>query len=256
MLFKLFSAMAQKRWTAATDHTPPPARTLTPIADMTQRSAINISPIPVILAQGAKSLLKPLPEHHVIIAIGRLAYGGLGFFRVYLSQGDGAFLHLAVGADGKTLLECRLYQPYHEVVPLWASLDAQKRGMLPGNALDESLNWEFWLRDDPNPQIGGMIGCPSMPGKNEDGAILYQRSLASGMLGQRIAPLTASETLLDIEGHGTKLQHSLMGYGRALNETVNEYLLVAAVESPAGASVNMWLGIDIDHTDLTLYPAP
>jgi hypothetical protein len=238
MLFQMLSAMAQKRWAASTSSTPPPPRTVTPLADLTQRGMVEISSIPLILAEGANSLLKPLPGRNIVTAIGRLDYNSLHFYRVYLSQGDGAFIHLAVGSDPKKLLECRLYQPYYEVVP-------QQSGA-------NELSWEFWLKDNPDPQVGGMIGCPVMQGKNEDGAIPYQRSWLAG--GLRVQPVLATENLLDIDGNNTRFSHTMMHYGRRLNDTVNEYLLASAVETPDSASVNMWLGIDIEVSDLTIYP--
>lgn len=240
MLFKLLSAMAQKRWTAATSTTPPPPHTETPLADVTQRSMIEISTVPLILAGAAKSLLKPIPGRNIVTAIGGLSFLGHKFYRVYLSQGEGAFLHLVVATDPKKILECRLYQPYHEIVP-------EKNGK-------DEKDWAFWLLDNPDPKFGGMIGCPIMQGKNEDGGIQYQRSWVPSN-PQRIQPYIVAEVVLDIEGHYSTFQHTMMHYERQLNDTLKEFLLVSAVENLGEASVNMWLGMDIETTDLSIYPA-
>jgi hypothetical protein len=47
-----------------------------------------------------------------------------------------------------------------------------------------------------------------------------------------------------------------MHYGRALTDpTLAEYLMVSATEDEESAGVNLWLGIDLAATDLTVFAA-
>jgi len=211
---------------------PKPPRTRMPLR-LSQDSAVTISATPLVLNEAAGSLIKSdLPSDHKIIFVGELAVYGVQYLRAYLSNGDGAFIQFATRGD--KVVETRLYKPYAEVIP--ASTD----------------EWNFWLG-----QQNGYIGAPVVQSKEEDGLLPYQRVWGQG--DQRIDPIITTEQILDAAGVRSSLRHSLMLYARALtavsNQSSAEYLLVSVVETPSGASVNFWLGMDIAEADLTVFPA-
>lgn len=258
-LWKLFSTIVKKRWEEA--NVVPPPKTSTPMADLNQRSAVAIDSVPIILAEGAKSLVKHLPERGTVTAVGLMYYGNIEYYRVYLSQSDGCFLHLATKFQNidpiRKILECRLFQPYHEIIPESATPEEARHrmGLSPETKIDEAMTWSFWLLDNPDPNVGGMIGCPVMQGKEEDGNIQYQRSTMQ--INGRVMPLLVAEKVVDSVGGEILLHHQMMGYQRTLDDGKTlEYLLVSAVLQPGQPdtmSINMWIGIDIKPADLTVY---
>ncbi len=262
MLFTLLGAMAKKHWQAATTDATPIPHTTTPITNLTQRSAVDFgaASIPLILAQGNGSIIQAVADRNMIYAIGTLRYLGHTIYRAYLSQSEGAFLHIAV-ADSKPteVLEFRLYQPYTEFVPLWQTPeDAAAKGVPQP---DMALVWSTWLLDNPDPQIGGLIGCPTFYGKPTDldpstdpqTPYLYHRTWTPG--DGRVQPVTTIEQVLDGDGGTIRIEHDMMSYARPLKDATKfEYLMVSAASGPDGASVVYWLGVDMTPTDLTVYP--
>ena len=222
--FTLLAAIAKKQMTTTT----PPLRIKAPLS-LSQGSAVEISVVPLVLADHAGALFDhDLADRHTITAVGRYSLFGIDFVRAYLSQNDGAYLHFATRGDA--LVETRLYRPYSELIPATA---------------DE---WAFWLADED-----GYIGYPIMQSKDEDGPKQYQRSWSAS--DARIDPVAVAEVIVDLAGGSTVIRHQMMHYSRALNDGLAEHLLVSAVETDDGMSINMWLGIDITHPDLTVYPA-
>jgi hypothetical protein len=297
-----------------------PMRTPTPLR-LSQDSALAISITPLILAEAAGALFKSdFPTDHTVVAVGQMKFSGLTWYRVYLSQPEGSFVHLA--AKGNDLLETRLYRVY----------DAIPRANEPAMTQDD---WEFWLAGNRNLdqsslsgivassvtstlmvyggnpvalglKIGqkiwlkgtrinddrpftilsmsgdynrvmqvepapvdmivpctsfsllaegdGFIGMPIMPSRDSDGSIPYQRTWEGG--NQRVDPYQLTETVRARSGQITTVQHRLMHYGRALTDpTLAEYLMVSATEDEESAGVNLWLGIDLAATDLTVFAA-
>jgi hypothetical protein len=222
--FTLLAAIAKKQMTTST----PPPRTKAPLR-LSQGSAVEISVVPLVLAEHAGALFDhDLADRHTIIAVGRYALFGINFVRAYLSQNDGAYLHFATKGDA--IVETRLYRPYSEQIP---------------TTVDE---WSFWLAEED-----GYIGYPIMQSKDEDGPKQYQRSWSAS--DAHIDPALVTELIVDLPGATTAVHHQMMHYSRALNDTLAEHLLVSAVQTGDGMSVNMWLGIDITPQDLTVYPA-
>lgn len=203
--------------------------TLVPL-DLSQESMVEIATVPMILATDAGLLVKELPEKHIVSAVGTINIPGIILYHSYLSNGDGAFLQIV--NDN----EIRLYTPYAEIIPS-SSTDP-----------DDFLSWNFWLDEKD-----GYIGAPIMQGTNEDGAHQYIRSVSPSNPG-RIPPIKTQEAILSSDNKTEILQHRLMQYERQVNN-LNEYLFVSAVESSNGASVNMWLGMDVAKSDLMVYPA-
>ncbi len=242
--------------------TKPSIHTNTPIPELSQKSAVAFDPTPLVLTEANGSLFKTLPERHIVPLIGKFSLSGNAFYRAYLSQGDGAFLHLTVSNfKPNEITECRLYQPYHEVIPLYVDADSTD-----GVAVASDLLWSNWLLDNPDPAVGGIIGCPTVNSKNDDidsttgQPYLYYRSWESS--DAHINPKIVTEQTIGTDGQITITRHRMMHYERLLNDgKQKEYLLISCSEmnpdaENAAASVIYWVGIDIDKNDLTVYPPP
>jgi hypothetical protein len=261
MLWQYLAAFSQKKWNAAQAVALP--KTITPLAGLSERSALEIGPVPLILAQAAGSLLKTITGQHSVSAVGQMNHTGMTFYRVYLSNDPGTFIHLAVAQnDPKSILESRIYQPYKQLIVPYSTM---AQAAAAGGSPDQS--WEMWLLDNDDPSIGGMIGCPVMlgdaaddPRANEPGidpstlGIPYARTWSANN-GLRIPPLSVNEYMLRADGDKTVMQHQMMHYGRALDTETDEFLLVSAVTNDTGSSLNTWLGMDIKIDDLIVYPS-
>ena len=253
-LWDYFSAVAKKRWEEA--NAVPPIKTVTPLDDLSQRSGVEITDVNIALAQTFGSLIKPIHGRSTITAIGVLDYMTVRYYRAYLSQDHGSFIHLAVERSApKKVLECRLYQPYHEILPEWASREAAEHELhlAPGSPINEGLTWACWLLDNADPAIGGLIGCPTIPGKDADGGLQYARLFSQSPA--RVPPWQCYEEIVDAGGNAVRLRHEMMPYGRVLEDNkTTEYLIVSAVQQPGQQTVNYWLGIELSTTDLSIFP--
>lgn len=248
MFWQYFEAMVNKRLAGPAQKLP---KTITPIDGLSQRAALEINPVPVILAGSAGSLIKNFPGRHNVAAVGKMTNTGMDFYHVYLSNDPGTYIRLVVAQnDPRTILESRIYQRYDEkVIPYQTVAEAQQAGD------EEPKSAEFWLLDDPDPNVGGLIGCPIMPGKFEDGNIQYARTWAAENR-LRIQPIIMNEFILGMDGSTSVVNHQTMHYGRALTDDQSEYLLVSMVGQDGGVrnSFNSWLGMDIQVSDNTGRP--
>jgi len=205
---------------------PKPLRTKTPMR-LSQDSAMSISITPMILAEAAGAMFKSdLPTDEKVFAVGSISLFGQNFYHSYLSQVEGAFIQICSHND--KVVDMRLFRPLDEVIP--ASED----------------DWEFWLENED-----GNIGRPSI--QTKDGTI-FDRAWGGG--DQRISPFILDESVLDVSGANSIVKHRMMLYKRPLTDPkLTEYLLVSAVQTHNEASVNLWLGIDLAASDLTVYAA-
>jgi len=204
-------------------HAPPPLRTKTPLR-LSQDSAVAISITPLVLSEAAGAAFKTdIPTDHKIIAVGQYSLFGNAYYRCYLSNLDGGFLHFAMRTWN--IAETRLYRPMPEITPTTA---------------DE---WAFWLDDN------GFIGNPDVqsPEGNK-----YLRTWAPS--DQHIMGYQVIETIVDASGATTTVRHQMMQYQRALNDPkLVEHLLVSATQTDTGMAVNLWLGLDVTPQDLTVF---
>jgi hypothetical protein len=180
-------------------------------------------------------------------------------YRAYLSQSESAFIHIATTVtDPKKILECRLYQPYKEIGTgdiidgltdkiYNTAAEAAAAGWGPDHS------WEFWMLDNPDPAVGGFLGCPVMVGKDTDNTPHYQRSWVAN--NARINPIIGVERLLHADGHPAQIEHQMMHYGRALSGGVFEYMMVSKLATDVDDSLMMWIGLDIKPEDLTISAA-
>lgn len=232
MFLQALKILVNKHLTAGD---PKPMRTKTPMR-LSQDSSVTISITPLILAEIAGALFKnaDLPTTQKIDAVGELAMLGLTYHRCYLSQTEGAFIQFA--SRGAEILETRLFRMY----------DSLPR---EGDPNLTAQDWAFWLADDD-----GYIGLPVMQSSDADGGLPYQRTWGGG--DQRVNPMMVTERIVGITGYEMFVRHRMMLYSRTLTDPkLAEHLLVSAVETDSGASVNLWLGLDLATNDLTAFAA-
>jgi hypothetical protein len=243
--------------------------------------------VPIILAVG--TLVKGVAgtgalgvaKRQMITAVGTATIGGQKITNSYLSADD-AFLQSAEIGSGKTAL--RLFVPYAEVIPedesAWAWWLKSIQKWQPRIAYTEGdvvlyhdkymrcardhqsaamFEEGYWVPTDDSTE--GYIGQAIATGKDDDGGFPYHRIWSPGT--KHVDPIIFVERVTDAFGESLSTQHRAMLYGRKLSEAADaatagqpwEYLLVSAVESGEGASVNMWLGLDLSPNDLKVYPA-
>ena len=66
-----------------------------------------------------------------------------------------------------------------------------------------------------------------------------------------IDPVKYTEVLLDASGQKHYIKHEAMEYSRKLSADADskvESLLASVVEDNGSASINIWIGIPLDHT--------
>jgi hypothetical protein len=189
-----------------------------------------VDPSPFLLAAGTTKVQPPEAGAMMSVeAVGLITDGDVALHRLYL-PGRQAFFMLHLGRDGMPD-ECRYFSLLDQITP--ASQD----------------EWGFWL--DP---AQGMIGWPQF--QTKDGK-LYDRVWAPG--GARVAPRQQVETLQDLSGTiERRIQAMLYAVhtGAAPPAPGVEYVLVGAVEQGDEAWVEVFAGIDINPTVLTLPAVP
>lgn len=211
---------------------------------MHQASLVDLPDIDIALAQADGSVIKPPLGQQVITAVGTYRKWNLDIFNCYLGDGRS---YIQLIAKGGKVTEARLWCSRDEILP------------------QSTEDWEFWLgswqrdaqgnflRDSLGKAIRkewGLIGWPQF---QVDGppAIMYNRAWSPGADG--MAPVAYTETILDAQGHVTTVNHEAMEYARRLTDAadaVTESLLATMVQDSEGASVNLFIGIPLDHQNL------
>lgn len=226
-LSTLIAAMARKKF-MPTPQAPQPVRSKAPLR-ASQGSAVSVELVPMILANSNGALFGDVPTDNSVVAVGTFALFDVHYYRIYLSGLNGGFLSIAM--RGTVIVETRLYRVYTEVIP------------------PNSEEWAFWLDEN------GYIGEPVATALPADGSIAYARSWGGG--DQHLAPFTPIELVIDSAGDFTRLHHIMMHYSRALTDKIAEHLLVSAIaeDSTIPSGVTLWFGIDIDPSEIKVYPA-
>jgi hypothetical protein len=168
-----------------------------------------------------------------VAAYGKFALGGADVHRLYLEASSDVYALQIAAGKGNDIEECRLFMPLDEVYP------------------ETVADWDFWLSPDD-----GSIGLDAFQTQDE---ILYGRVWSGGRTGtgqvDRVAPVEFEEAVYH-DSDGTQcesVKYRSMLYGRHVNERVDEYLLLSAVEEEDGAAIQIMVGIDIDPGSLVVY---
>ena len=184
-----------------------------------------VDPTPFVLAAVNTKVTGIDGEMVSVEAVGLLMDGNIPLHRLYL-PGRTGFFQLHLDRDGQPD-ECRYFSRLDEISP--ASQD----------------EWGVWL--DP---AQGLIGWPQF--QTKDGKT-YDRVWAAG--GARVPPRDLAETIQDLSGTSSRVLRAML-YGAPTGALPpapqTEYVLVAAVEDRGQAWVEVYVGIDINPSSLTL----
>lgn len=172
---------------------------------------------------------------NVVTSYGAFPVGESRVHRFYLEAGELVYMLQIVTDRQKAVEECKLFMPYDEIYP---------------------DDWDFWLAERD-----GYIGYEIF--QTKDG-IQYFRVWGSdetqvaveedeqGNKITRIPPFEFIETIyLTPYGDQTEtVKYDSMLYGRHVNENVDEYVLLSAVNERDGASVQIMVGIELQPASI------
>jgi hypothetical protein len=172
---------------------------------------------------------------NAVLSYGAFPVGDSNVHRFYLESSDIIYM-LQIVTDMKNIVEeCKLFMPYDEVYP---------------------EDWDFWLSDKD-----GYIGLDIFQTKdqtqyfrvweNDDAKRVVEQDQKGNQI-TRIPPVQLTEKLyLDPYGEQTEMvKYDSMLYGRHVNDKVDEYLLLSAVNEKDGASVQIMVGIELQHKSI------
>lgn len=195
---------------------------------------VEFPEVDFILA-GSDLLIKYPGSGCSVISFGKFPVGDSMAYRFYLSSSAGPYMLQLVADSNKVIEESKLFMPYDEIFP---------------------EDWGFWLADND-----GYIGLSVFDTKNStrfyrvwENAEATRVVEEDGQGGQidRIPPVRFVEKIFtDPFGETTEnVTHDSMLYGRHVNENVDEYLLISAIDEPEGASVQIMVGLELASTSI------
>ncbi len=198
---------------------------------------LEIDEVDFILGQPDLKIIRPL-NAEVILSYGRFPIGSSTVHRCYFSSGDTPYMLQVVTNDRDNALEeCKLFMAYDEIYPqdwnFWLSETDGYIGLSVFQLKDGTLYWRVW--------------------ENNDAQVIVQQD-AQGDPVTHIPPVQFIETIYyDAYGDRSEtLKHDAMLYGRHVNQDVDEYLLISAVNEREGASVQIWVGLELSPTALKI----
>lgn len=195
---------------------------------------VDISEVDFVLG-GSDLKIKSPGTGCTVTAMGVFSLGRSEVKRFYLDSTNGVYLLQVVLDQNRNVEECKLFMPYDEVYP---------------------DDWGFWLAD-----ADGYIGLSVFQLKDgtqyfrvwedPDSMTVVEEDDQGNRL-TRIPPLEFMETIyLDRYGQSTEtVKYDTMLYGRHVNATVDEFLLVSAVNAKDGASVQIMVGIELQPVSI------
>jgi len=195
---------------------------------------VDISEVDFIL--GGNDLKVAYPgETLTVSSFGVILVGESKVQRFYLSSAKGINVLQIVTDNNQAIEECKLFIPYDEVFP---------------------EDWDFWLSKED-----GYIGYSVFQTKDgtayervwqDEGAERVVQEDDQGNKLTRIPPVPLYETIY-LDPHGQRretVRHESMLYARHVNDNVDEYLLVSAVEEKEGASVQIMAGLELQPASI------
>jgi hypothetical protein len=197
--------------------------------DLRINGLVEISEVEFVLG-GSDLKIKHPGTGSTVVTIGAFSLGQSDVRRLYLDSDNGMYMLQVVLDRNKSVEECKLFMPYDEVYP---------------------EDWSFWLADED-----GYIGLNVFQLKDgtqydrvwedEDSMRIVEQD-DQGTRITRIPPLEYLETIYSDRTGGSMetVKYDTMLYGRQVNESVYEYLMVSAVNDQEGASVQIMVGIEL-----------
>jgi hypothetical protein len=198
---------------------------------------VEISQVDFILGGGELKVQHPGMSNSVL-SYGTFTVGDSTVHRFYLDGPDQPYMLQIVVDTHKVVEECKLYMPYDTIHP------------------QRSEDWAFWL-DEKDGYIGLSIF------QTKDGsqyARVWQNDDAENVLEEdesgnrltRIPPVNFEERVY-MDPYGSEqeiVRYDAMLYGRHVNENVDEFILLSAVEEHEGASIQLMAGIEVSPASI------
>ena len=165
-----------------------------------------------------------------VVSYGNFPVGDSMLHRFYLDASAGPYMLQIVADSKKVIEECKLFMPFDEIYPDdWGFWMAEQDGYIGLNIFDTRTAVRFF-RIWENPEATRIVE------RDETGATI-----------DRIPPVRFVETIY-LDAFGEKKEtvtYDTMLYGRHVNENVDEYLMISAVEESDGASVQIMVGVEL-----------
>lgn len=222
-------------------------KTLVPLG-LHQGSMIELPIVDLALAEMDGAIGKYPAGSQVISAVGQYSLWKKNIYNCYLDQHT--FIRL-VCDDKNNVLEAKVWAFRSEIIPT------------------SKEEWEFWLGSwkkddqgnllrDSKTDLGikeeyGLIGWPQFQVDNST-PIIYNRSWDNNNQNG-IDPVEYIEAIVDTTGLKSNVKHSAMEYNRALSNSekpISESLLVTVLQLDNEASVNVFIGLTLDHNNLKI----
>jgi hypothetical protein len=195
---------------------------------------VDVPQVDFILGGDALKIKYP-GSGSIVVSYGTFPMGKSMVHRFYLGSTEHVYMLQVVTDQKKAVEECKLFMSYDELYP---------------------EDWDFWLSERD-----GYIGLDLFQTKdgarydrvwqNPDARVIVEQDEHGNQLA-RIPPVEILETVYaDPYGEQTEtVKYDSMLYGRHLNDSVDEYLLVSAVSEKDGASVQIMTGIPLEPTTI------
>ncbi|MBI5251096.1 MAG: DUF2491 family protein [Desulfomonile tiedjei] len=195
---------------------------------------VEIPEVDFILG-GDNLKIKHPGSSNVVSSYGSYPVGDSRVHRFYLDAQDLIYILQIVTDRQKAVEECKLFMPYDEVYP---------------------DDWDFWLGERDG-YIGYEIfqtqdGVQYFRVWGSDEASVVVEEDEQGNQITRIQPFEFIETihLTPYGDQNETVKYDSMLYGRHVNENVDEYLIVSAVNEKDGASVQIMVGIELQPASI------
>jgi hypothetical protein len=198
------------------------------------KGIVETPQVDFILAGDALKVKYPGPGN-IVLSYGVFPMGKSMFHRFYLGASDEVYMLQIITDEQKNPQDCKLFMPYDEVFPDdWDFWLSERDGYIGYNTFqlqDGTQYFRVW--DDPEREI-----------------VLEQDDQGNKIT--RVPPWEFLETVyLDPWGKQSEMvKHECMLYARAVNDQVNEFLLVSAAQDNDGASVQIMTGIALEPVSL------
>lgn len=247
-VLSLLGRMSKLKYEAWSAHKVAPVRTPAPLG-LHQGSSVQISAVPMVLAQGDGAVFPDVDSNQMVISVGSFAMFGQRVFRSYLSDGRSYIQTVADAHDPAKSVETRLYTLHTETLPSNPSDIAFLLGSAGRSEWSAATGTNIVV-EEPTPAL---IGWPLFQIDDAaKGPVLFPRLWGTG--DAPASPSQANETLVNSDGNTFQVAHWMMQYGRVLgvNSTTSEFLIAEFIETAEGAAFNASVGVALDDTMLSV----
>lgn len=205
-----------------------------------QGSVVTLPDIDFVLALANGSICGQPKGTMVVTAVGKYTLFDMDVYHCYFGY-EGAFLQLVTKIGNMSVEQARYFHLRSEIQPSTAE------------------EWEFWLGGWQRDSTGEFIrDAHGIAIKKESGLIGYaqfQVDTTPPIIFDRewfrgcgdVEPVKFIETIVYATGITNYIKYEAMEYSRILSTKV-ESLLACVVEDNNSASVNIFIGIPLDHT--------